>query len=100
MTETVTREIVLRGDLGPGRAPLSVLGLSWSGADPLAVVLVVAARPEHPSLLRGRWVVLRDRLREVLAAGDRPVDSPDLAPGMVGGHVQVSAAGGCVTLTL
>jgi hypothetical protein len=97
MTETVTREIVLGGGPG-GRAPLSVLRLSWSAADPLAVVLVVAAKPEHPSLLRGRWVVLRDRFREVLAG-----TGPNAKAGsgeLVGGHVQVSAAGKNLTLTL
>jgi hypothetical protein len=93
MTETVTREIVLGTG---GRLPLSVLRLSWTAADPFAVVLVVAARPEHPSLLRGRWVVLRDRFREVLAADDRSVDCP-VVPG---GHVQVSGGGGYLTLTL
>ena len=95
MTETVTREIVLGGGRAGGRPPLSVLRLSWSAADPLAVVLVVAAKPEHPSLLRGRWVVLRDRLREALSGG-RPVDAPET----LGGYVQVSASGGYVTLTL
>ncbi|SRR6266550_7612419 len=96
MTETVTREIVLGGGPGVSGAPLSVLRLSWSAADPLAVVLVVAAKPEHPSLLRGRWVALRDRFREVLAGAGRPADSPEV----VGGHVQVSAAAGQLTLTL
>jgi hypothetical protein len=98
-TGTVTREIVLGGGQRAGRAPLSVLRLSWSAADPLAVVLVVAAKPEHPSLLRGRWVVLRDRFREVLAGTE-----PDRATGReldgAGGHVQVTAAGSRVTLTL
>lgn len=96
MTETVTREIVLGGGPGRGRGPLSVLRLSWSAADPLAVVLVVAAKPEHPSLLRGRWVVLRDRFREVLAGAGKLPEVPEI----VGGHVQVSAAGGALTLTL
>ena len=96
MTETVTREIVLGGGQPGGRAPQSVLRLSWSAADPLAVLLVVAAKPEHPSLLRGRWVVLRDRFRDVLAAGGRPGDVPDV----IGGHVQVRLSGTALTLTL
>jgi hypothetical protein len=95
MTETVTREIVLGGGRAGTRPPQSVLRLSWSAADPLAVVLVVAAKPEHPSLLRGRWVVLRDRLREALSGG-RPLDTPET----LGGYVQVTATGGYVTLTL
>ncbi len=46
---------------GPGR--LTVLRLRWSGADPLAVGLLLTAQPEHPALPRGEWVVLRDFLR-------------------------------------
>jgi hypothetical protein len=98
MTETVSREIVLDRGRRTGRAPLSVLRLSWSAADPLAVVLVVAAKPEHPSLLRGRWVVLRDRFREVLA-GDGP-NAEARSRELVCGHVQVRAAGTDLTLTL
>jgi hypothetical protein len=93
MTQTVTREIAL-GDVGrSGRGPDTVLRLHWSEADPLAVVLVVAAKPSHPSLLRGRWVVLRDRMTEVLAGG--PTELPVAA-----GHVQMSVHGDQVTLTL
>ena len=99
MTETVSCEIVL-GDGRPWRGHVPVLRLSWSAGDPLAVVLVVGARPPHPSLLRGRWVVLRDALRSVLAPGGG-------APGGAGGgaprpagHVQMSRQGGHVTLTL
>jgi hypothetical protein len=96
MTQTVTREIAL-GDVGrSGRGPDTVLRLHWSDADPLAVVLVVAAKPSHPSLLRGRWVVLRDRMIEVLAgAGGAGADLPVAA-----GHVQISVHGEQVTLTL
>lgn len=93
MTETVRREIVLGDPARPDRGHLSVLLLRWSAADPLAVVVVVAARPEHPSLLRGRWVVPRDRLREVLAgtAGEAPAAAR---------NVQLSRHGEHVTLTL
>jgi hypothetical protein len=45
---------------GPGRH--TVLGLCWSAADPLAVVLRVTSLPNHPALPRGEWVVLRDCL--------------------------------------
>jgi Streptomyces sporulation and cell division protein, SsgA len=58
------------------------------------VVLVVAAKPEHPSLLRGRWVVLRDRLREVLAGAGGEAETG------VGGNVRVTASGPHLTLTL
>jgi hypothetical protein len=98
MTETVNREIVIGRGRRTGRAPLSVLRLSWSAADPLAVVLVVAAKPEHPSLLRGRWVVLRDRFREVLAGVGSNAEARSRE--LVCGHVQVSAAGANLTLTL
>jgi hypothetical protein len=92
MTETVTCEIALGDSSRTGRGH-TVLRLHWSEDDPLAVVLVVAAKPDHPSLLRGRWVVLRDRLAEVLAGapGDLPV---------AGGHVQITVHGDQVTLTL
>jgi len=93
MTETVTCEILLGDPAVRGPAHRSVLRLLWSSADPLAVVIMVAAKPDHPSLLRGRWAVLRDRLRGVLdgTAGDGAVAA---------GQVQVSIHGAYVTLTL
>jgi len=42
---------------------MTVLGLSWQRDDPLAVRLSLLAEPDHPSLPRGQWVVLRDFLR-------------------------------------
>ncbi len=94
MTETVSCEIVL-GDGRPWRGHLPVLRLSWVDGDPLAVVVVVGARPPHPALLRGRWVVLRDALRAVLApAGGTQV------PARIGGHVSMSRLDEHVTLTL
>ena len=97
MSETVSCEIVL-GDGRPWRGHVPVLRLSWSAGDPLAVVVVVGARPPHPALLRGRWVVLRDALRSVLGPGERipaGVGAPRPA-----GHVQMSRTGEHVTLTL
>ena len=94
MTETVSCEIVL-GDGRPWRGHLPVLRLSWVDSDPLAVVVVVGARPPHPALLRGRWVVLRDALRAVLAPdGGTPV------PARPAGHVSMSRQDEHVTLTL
>jgi len=94
MTETVSCEIVL-GDGRPWRGHLAVLRLSWVDSDPLAVVVVVGARPPHPALLRGRWVVLRDALRAVLA----PDDGSQM-PARPAGHVSMSRQGEHVTLTL
>jgi hypothetical protein len=55
---------VVVGDAGmSGRGHMTVLGLAWRRDDPLAVVLTLAAQPDHPSLPRGEWAVLRDFLR-------------------------------------
>ncbi|HEV7654881.1 MAG TPA: SsgA family sporulation/cell division regulator [Mycobacteriales bacterium] len=94
MTENVSWEIVL-GDGRPWRGHLPVLRLSWSENDPLAVVVVVGARPAHPALLRGRWVLLRDALRAVLSAED---GSPSVS--RPAGHVSMSRQDEHVTLTL
>lgn len=94
MTETVSCEIVL-GDGRPWREHLPVLRLSWADSDPLAVVVVVGARPSHPALLRGRWVVLRDALRTVLAPD---AGAPNVVRGA--GHVSMSRQDEHVTLTL
>jgi hypothetical protein len=42
--------------------------LCWDTDDPLAVHLQLTATPDHPSLPRGSWVVLRDFLRYGLHA--------------------------------
>jgi Streptomyces sporulation and cell division protein, SsgA len=99
VTETVSCEIVL-GDGRPWRGHLPVLRLSWSAGDPLAVVLVVGARPPHPSLLRGRWVVLRDTLRSVLAPGGGSPSRAGAGAPRPAGHVQMSRQDEHVTLTL
>lgn len=41
----------------------TVLRLSWSPEDALAVTVRLSAQPDHPALPRGEWVVLRDFLR-------------------------------------
>ena len=46
-----------------GHGHMTVLGLAWRKEDPLAVNLTLAAQPDHPSLPRGEWAVLRDFLR-------------------------------------
>ncbi|GAC1609897.1 MAG: hypothetical protein NVS3B26_13710 [Mycobacteriales bacterium] len=42
---------------------MTVLKLGWRPDDPLAVALTLTAVPDHPSLPRGEWVILRDFLR-------------------------------------
>jgi hypothetical protein len=44
------------------------LSLRWARVDPLAVSLTVLREPDHPSLIRGEWVMLRDFLRYGLEA--------------------------------
>ncbi len=99
MTETVSSEIDL-GDGRPWRGHLPVLRLSWSENDPLAVIVVVGARPAHPALLRGRWVVLRDALRAVLAPGGERSGGAGLGTSRPAGHVSMSRQDEHVTLTL
>lgn len=99
MTETLSCEIPL-GDGRPWRGHLPVLRLSWSDGDPLAVVVVVGAQPPHPSLLRGRWVVLRDALRAVLGPDGESLGGAGASGPRPAGHVQVSRQGEHVTLTL
>jgi hypothetical protein len=41
----------------------TLLTFRWQADDPLAVSLTVTAEPDHPSLPRGEWVILRDFLR-------------------------------------
>jgi Streptomyces sporulation and cell division protein, SsgA len=99
MTETVSCEIVL-GDGRPWRGHVPVLRLSWSPADPLAVVLVVGAKPPHPALLRGRWVLLRDAFRSLLLPGGGDHRGAGVGAQRPAGHVQMSRQGEHVTLTL
>lgn len=56
-------EVVVDAAGSVGRGRRTTLRLSWRRDDPLAVVLLVLAEPDHPALPRGRWVVLRDFLR-------------------------------------
>ena len=53
----------------------TVLRLSWTPRDPLAVAVRLSAQPDHPALPRGEWIVLRDFLRYGLeeATGDGEV---------------------------
>lgn len=73
--ESVAVEVVVDGGGSSGRGRHTVLRLAWQHRDPLAVVLLLTAQPDHPALPRGRWVVLRDFLRYGLetATGDGDV---------------------------
>jgi Streptomyces sporulation and cell division protein, SsgA len=63
MEGEITAHVVI-DDVGmTGHGHVTVLGLSWTSDDPLAVKLNLAAQPDHPALPRGDWVVLRDFLR-------------------------------------
>ena len=65
-SEPVTAEAVIHDGGHSGRGRLTVLKLSWSPRDPLAVQLTLSAQPDHPALPRGSWVILRDFLRYAL----------------------------------
>jgi hypothetical protein len=41
----------------------TTLRLCWRRRDPLAVSLTVVREPDHPALVQGEWVLLRDFLR-------------------------------------
>jgi hypothetical protein len=59
----ITARVVVDDSGMSGHGHLTVLGLSWSREDPLAVRLTLAAQPDHPALPRGEWAVLREFLR-------------------------------------
>ena len=61
--DEVAAEVVLDDGRLTGRGRTTVLRLSWDSADPLTVRLGLTAEPDHPSLPRGAWVILRDFLR-------------------------------------
>ena len=46
-----------------GRGLTTLITFRWQPEDPLAVSLTITAEPDHPSLPRGEWVILRDFLR-------------------------------------
>jgi hypothetical protein len=73
--DEVAAEVVLDDGRLTGRGLKTVLKLVWRSEDPLAVSLLLSAQPDHPSLPRGEWVILRDFLRYGLdeATGDGSV---------------------------
>jgi hypothetical protein len=72
----------------------TVLRLGWRRDDPLAVHLTLRGIPDHPSLYRGSWVVLRDFLRYGLEepTGDGDVRIAPEAEGQV--RVDLGSVGG------
>ena len=73
--DEVAAEAVLDDGRLAGRGLTTMLTFRWHADDPLAVSLTITARPDHPSLPRGEWVILRDFLRYGLeeATGDGEV---------------------------
>jgi hypothetical protein len=74
MTDCVRADILV--DAGrPGRTRRTMLHLEWRRWDPIAVQLRLSSLPDHPSLPRGQWSVLRDFLRYGL---DEPTGDGDV----------------------
>ena len=63
MGAEITAHVVVDDSGMSGHGHLTVLGMSWSRRDPLAVRLTLSAQPDHPALPRGEWAVLREFLR-------------------------------------
>jgi hypothetical protein len=63
VTGQVSTRVVVNDDGGSSTRHRTVLALSWDDSDPLAVRIVLSTEPDHPSLPRGEWVMLRDFLR-------------------------------------
>jgi hypothetical protein len=63
VTGQVSTRVVVDGDGVTSPRHETVLSLTWTDADPLAVGIRLSTQPDHPSLPRGEWVMLRDFLR-------------------------------------
>jgi hypothetical protein len=63
VTGQVSARVVVNDGGGKSSRHRTVLALSWDDSDPLAVRIVLSTEPDHPSLPRGEWVMLRDFLR-------------------------------------
>ena len=61
--DEVAAEVVLDDGRLTGWGRTTVLRLSWDPSEALTVRLTLTAQPDHPSLPRGGWVILRDFLR-------------------------------------
>lgn len=98
LSEDVTAEVVVNGEVSAhGRH--TVLRLTWSRTDPLAVGMRLCAFPDHPALPRGHWSLLRDFLRYGLEepTGDGDVRlAPDAARRTV--RLELTYDGRCTTV--
>jgi hypothetical protein len=95
MEGVVTAHVVVDGSGMTGHGHLTLLGLTWCKDDPLAVVLTLAAQPDHPALPRGEWAVLRDFLRYGI---DEPTGDGAVRLGPDGdGRVRLELIGGTKT---
>jgi hypothetical protein len=63
VTGHVSTRVVVNDDGATSTRHRTVLALSWNDSDPLAVSILLSTEPDHPSLPRGEWVMLRDFLR-------------------------------------
>jgi hypothetical protein len=63
VTGQVSTRVVVNDDGATSSRHRTVLALSWSDSDPLAVSILLSTEPDHPSLPHGEWVMLRDFLR-------------------------------------
>jgi hypothetical protein len=89
---TIATSVVVDEAGMSGHGHTTLLELTWTPTDPLAVTLRLSASPDHPALPRGEWAVLRDFLRYGVEAptGDGIVR---IAPDSTPGRVQLSLRG-------
>jgi hypothetical protein len=98
--DEVAAEAVLDDGLA-GRGLTTLLTFRWHLDDPLAVTLTITAEPDHPSLPRGEWVILRDFLRYGLeeATGDGEVRMrPDLQLDRIWFELERPGRAACVSV--
>jgi hypothetical protein len=63
VTGQVSTRVVVNDGGATSTRHRTVLALSWNDSDPLAVGIRLSTEPDHPSLPRGEWVMLRDFMR-------------------------------------
>jgi len=60
---SISTTVVVDDAAMTGHGHATMLEMTWLSSDPLAVFLRLSPEPDHPSLPRGEWAVLRDFLR-------------------------------------